>query len=170
MKIGRSFAAAAVAATAVDASSAVPTPTGVTEEDVAWLATAHRSNLAAIAAGRAAQDQAASQELRELGATSLEEHARLDADLTAAATALGVALPTTPSPDAQASLDHVMSQTGPTFDTLWVASQTETQQHTVETTRAEVDVGSNETVVQLATAALPVIEHHLGRLVDARRA
>jgi putative membrane protein len=164
MKIGRSVAAAAVAVSAVDASKAAPGPGAVTDEDVAWLAAAHRHNLAAIAAGRAAQDQAASGQLRELGVASLEEHARLDADLTTLASVLGVALPTAPSPDAQSQLDHVMSQRGTTFDVAWVTSQTAAQQQTVATTKTEISVGSNETVVQLATATLQVIEHHLDEL------
>ena len=68
---------------------AVPALDTPSEQNTAWMGAAHQSNLAGIAAGRAAQDWAATDEVRALGAKTTEMHRSLNADLTAAAEALG---------------------------------------------------------------------------------
>jgi putative membrane protein len=134
------------------------------EQDAGWMAAAHQSNLAEIAAGNVAVQRATSDEVRSLGSMFVEMHTALDADLTAAAAELGVALPAAPNEQQQASLARAEAQQGEAFDATWVAEQTAGHQTTLAATQAEIAGGSDATVVGLANAAAPVVEQHLADL------
>lgn len=145
-------------------SSAAAAPS---EQDTAWMVAAHQSNLAEIAAGEAAQAQATTDAVRELGAMFIEMHTALDADLTAAATELGVDLPDAPTPEQEAQLAAVEAQTGPAFDTAWLAQQLAAHQANLQMTQAEIEDGSDPTVIALATASTPVVQQHIAALQAA---
>ncbi|UNX55089.1 DUF4142 domain-containing protein [Georgenia sp. TF02-10] len=150
-----------IAAVGIAAAPAVAQPS---EQDTTWMVAAHQSNLAEIAAGTAAQEQASSPEVREMGATLITDHQKLDADLTAAAEQLGVDLPDAPTPEQQAALEQVKAQQGAAFDTAWIASQIEGHQMTIAATTQEISAGTDPTVVALAEAASPVVQGHLDHL------
>jgi putative membrane protein len=134
------------------------------EQDIAWMTAAHQSNLAEIAAGEAAQLQGTSQEVKDLGAMFVEMHTSMDLELTTAAGQLGVTLPGTPTPAQQQQLDSVKAQSGPAFDTAWIAQQIAGHQETLRVTQTEQNDGSDPIVVQLATNAAPVVQQHLTAL------
>jgi hypothetical protein len=93
-------AATLIAAIALAASPALAQPS---QQDTDWMIAAHQSNLAEIAAGTAAQSQATSDDVRQMGAMLIADHKKLDADLTAAAQQLSVDLPDAPTPEQQAA-------------------------------------------------------------------
>lgn len=128
------------------------------------MVAAHQSNLAEIAAGNAAKQQATTDEVRNLGATFVDMHTALDADLTTAAEQLGVDLPDAPTPAQEAELAAVTANSGAAFDTAWIAQQLAAHQTTLTATQLEVDTGSDATVVGLAEAAVPVIQQHIADL------
>lgn len=134
-------------------------------QDQTWMVAAHQSNLAEIAAGTAAQQQASSQSVRDLGAMFVQMHTTLDANLKSAAGTLGVALPSAPTPAQQQSLAAVKAKTGTAFDTAWVAQQIAGHRNTLAATQAELSSGSDATVLALARAATPVVQSHLTALL-----
>lgn len=144
--------------------AASPALAEASEQDATWMVAAHQSNLAEIAAGTAAQEQATSDDVREMGAMLIADHEKLDADLTAAAEQLGVDLPDAPTPEQQAALEEVKAQQGEAFDTAWIASQIEGHQMTLAATRQEITAGQDPTVIDLAEAATPVVQGHLDQL------
>jgi putative membrane protein len=141
-------------------ASAAPSP-----QDTTWMVAAHQSNLTEIAAGQAAQQKATSQQVKDLGAMFIQMHTALDADLTAAAKTLGVALPDAPTASQQATLASVAAKSGAAFDSAWVTSQIAGHRTTLAATQKEVSSGSDATVVKLATAATPVVQQHLNALL-----
>ncbi|HVD23916.1 MAG TPA: DUF4142 domain-containing protein [Lapillicoccus sp.] len=144
----------------VGAASAAPS-----SQDTTWMVAAHQSNLTEIAAGKAAQDKASSQDIKDLGAMFVQMHTALDADLTAAAKNLGVALPDAPSAAQQATLASVGAKSGAAFDSAWVSSQIAGHRDTLAATQKEISSGSDPTVVGLAKAASPVVQQHLSSLL-----
>lgn len=151
----------AAGALVVSPASAAPS-----EQDTAWMVAAHQGNLAEIAAGTAAQEQGAGDEVRQMGATLITDHQALDADLTQAAEQLGVDLPDAPSPQQQATLEQVKAQQGEAFDTAWIASQIDGHRMTIAATQQEIAAGADATVVALAQAATPVVQGHLDHLLQ----
>ncbi|PFG41133.1 putative membrane protein [Georgenia soli] len=146
--------------------AASPASAAPSEQDTTWMVAAHQSNLAEIAAGTAAQEQAASEDVRQMGAMLIADHQKLDADLTAAAQQLGVQLPDAPSPEQQAALAEVKAKQGEAFDTAWIASQVEGHRMTIAATEQEIAQGEDATVVGLARAATPVVQGHLDHLMQ----
>ena len=131
------------------------------------MVAAHQSNLAEIAAGNAAQARATTDTVRDLGAMFVRMHSDLDAQLTAAATTLGVQLPDAPTPAQQQQLAAVEANQGSAFDTAWIAQQLGAHRQSLAAGQQEIAAGSDPAVVALATAAGPVIEQHLGELQAA---
>jgi putative membrane protein len=144
--------------------SAAPALAAPSEQDVSWMQAAHQSNLAEIAAGNAAQQQATTQEVKELGAMFVQMHTELDTALTEAAQQLGVQLPGTPTPEQQQQLAAVQANQGMAFDTAWIAQQIGSHVTTLSLTQAELRNGSDQTVLQLARTSTPVVEQHLSQL------
>lgn len=153
---------AGAAATVLVAAPAVAAPS---DQDVAWMTAAHQGNLAEIASGQAAVQQAATDDVRRLGQMLVDDHTTLDANLTAAAQQLGVTLPSTPTPEQQAGLASVTAQSGEAFDRAWIALQVPAHRATLAAGATEVASGSDPTVVALAQASAPVVQHHLDELV-----
>ena len=149
------------------ASGALAAPT---DQDTAWMAAAHQSNLAEIAAGQAAVAQGTSADVTSLGQMFIDMHTQLDTELTAAAQQLGVTLPDAPTPSQQQTLERVKAETGPAFDTAWIASQIASHQTTLAATQTEISTGSDPTVVALATKSAPVVQQHLTALQEAAAA
>lgn len=107
--IGLAITVAGVAGTST--TTAAPSA-----QDRAFLIAAHQSNLTEIAAGKAAQQKATTQVVREHGALFIRDHTRLDASLQQVARTLGVDLPGTPNPAQQATLASVSAKSGSAFD------------------------------------------------------
>lgn len=159
---------AAVGALAVSAAvllTAAPAAAAPSEQDQAWMVAAHQSNLAEIAAGTAAQENAVSEDVREMAAMLIADHQALDADLTAAAQQFGVQLPGEPSAEQQATLQQVLTNQGEAFDAAWIAAQIDGHRASLAAGQQEIASGSDPAAIALAQAAAPVVQGHLDHLL-----
>src|SRR3712207_3444 len=120
------------------------------EQDRQWMVAAHQSNLAEIAAGRAAQREATTDTVRELGQMFIEHHTRLDRQLTAAAEELDVDLPDAPSPAQREQLAAVAANSGQAFDTAWIAQQIASHRQSKALGAEELAEGQDPTAKSLA--------------------
>jgi putative membrane protein len=143
-----------------------PATAAPSEQDTAWMVSAHQGNLAEIAAGTAAREHGSTEEVRNMGLVLVEEHQTLDAALTAAAEELAVELPTEPSAQQRAALEEVMAQDGEAFDAAWIASQIEGHRMSLAAGQEEIDSGSDPSVIALAQDAAPVVQGHLDHLLQ----
>ncbi len=146
------------------AGSAATASAAPSSQDTTWMVAAHQSNLTEIAAGKAAQEKASSQAVKDLGAMFIEMHTALDADVTAGAKTLGVSLPSAPSAAQQATLASVGANSGAAFDSAWISSQLAGHRTTLAATQKEVSSGSDATAIKLATASTPVVKQHITSL------
>src|SRR3954453_16501285 len=92
-------------------------------QDEAWLVEAHQGNLAEIAAGHVAAAQATNAAIRELGQMLVDDHTRLDADLTTVAAQVGVTLPSAPTQVQKTNLAALEAIHGEQFDKAWIEAQ-----------------------------------------------
>jgi putative membrane protein len=145
------------------AAHAATTP-DVNEQDRTFLTVAHQSNLAEIKAGTAAQKQATTQAVKDVGATLIREHKMLDDQVGKVANQVGVTLPDAPSAKQQAELKKVAAKSGAAFDRAWVASQIAGHKEDLAAGAQEIANGSSEQVKQLARDAKPVVQGHLTQL------
>jgi putative membrane protein len=131
------------------------------------MAAAHQSNLAEIAAGKAALAKSSNAVVREHGQLFIRDHTRLDADLRRVAGELNVELPSQPSAAQRATLAEVSARSGAAFDAAWIRSQLAAHQQAKAGGQKELATGSDARVKRLASAAAPVIQMHLDMLVEA---
>ncbi|ETK34797.1 DUF4142 domain-containing protein, partial [Microbispora sp. ATCC PTA-5024] len=148
--------------TAVQAAAA-PTPT-VREQDRTFLTEAHQGNLSEIQAGRAAQEQATSQAVKDAGERFVRDHTALDRQVTEVAGKLGVTLPDEPTAEQKAALEKVKANSGAAFDRAWVEQEVGDHRADLAAGRKQQSEGSSEQVKQLAQDAGPVIKGHLDLL------
>lgn len=145
--------------------AAGPAAAQPSQQDQDWMVFAHQSNLAEIAAGQAAVQQATTDAVREHGQMLIDDHTALDADLTAAAEQLGVTLPSEPTEEQQEILASVTAQSGEAFDTAWVEAQIVSHRETLAAGEQELAEGSEQAAKDLAAAAAPVVQEHLDALL-----
>ena len=143
------------------AAPALAAPSG---QDASWMQAIHQGNLAEIAAGQAAQQQASDGQVRQLGAMFVQDHTQLDNSLTQAAQQFGVQLPSDPTAQQQQELAAVKQKSGQAFDSAWVSSQIASHQTALAATQQELQAGSDPTVLGLARTAAPVVQKHLTEL------
>ena len=144
--------------------TSVPALAAPSNQDVTWMQAAHQTNLAEIAAGNAAQQAAASAQVKQLAAMFVQMHTQLDAALTQSARQLGVQLPSTPSAAQQQQLAALKQKSGQAFDTAWIPAQIAGHETALAGTMAELQNGSDASVLALARTSLPVIQQHLNAL------
>ena len=161
------IAGAGLALTATGVAGATTTTAAPNAVDRAFLVGAHQSNLAEIAAGRAAQQKATTDVVRQHGEIFIRDHTRLDANVRQVAARLGVELPNAPSPAQQAQLAAVSAQSGAAFDRAWLTQQLASHRASLALGNTELAQGADATVKGLASASAPVIKMHLSMLEQA---
>src|SRR5918912_3580729 len=160
LTLGVVLGAALVSPAVASAAPAAPAAS-VSAADRTWMGAAHQSNLTEIAAGKAAQQKATSQKVRNLGQMFITDHSANDAKLKAAAKTLGVSLPGSPNAAQRATLARVAAKSGAAFDSAWIATQITGHRQALSATETELSSGSNATVLALAKATRPIVAKHL---------
>ncbi len=161
MQLVRRAVLAATAALGALVLVAGPVAAEPNDQDREFLVAAHQGNLFEIASGQAATQNATTDTVRMLGQMLVTDHQTLDAQLVATAQQLGVTLPGEPSAAQQAELARVASNTGQAFDNAWIAAQIAAHRQTLALGERELANGADPAVKALATAAAPVVQHHL---------
>jgi putative membrane protein len=149
------------------ATAGALTQPDLNEQDREFLRKAHRSNLAEIQAGQAAQEKGASATVRDLGAKIVTDHTKLDRDVRRVAEQVGVDLPKRPSADQRRELEQVAAQSGKEFDRAWLAAQIAGHHRSLANGAKELQDGSSSEVKKLARDAKPIVQTHLDMLQQA---
>lgn len=139
------------------------------DQDTTYLRAAHQSNLAEIATGQLAQQKAASDQVKDLGARWVADHTKLDTALKATADDLGVELPDAPNAEQQALARRYEAASGRAFDALWIPTQMDSHMKAMRLGDTEVAEGSDAQAKKVAQDAAPVVASHHGLLEDAAR-
>ena len=143
---------------AATAGAATVTPT---HADRVFLATAHQSNLAEIAAGKLAASKGAPADIQAEGRLWIRQHSTLDASGAALAGKYGVTLPTAVNAQQAAAAAGLRARTGSAFTTDWISLGLDGHAKTLAAVRAEIADGTNPDFVAAARTAEPIVAHHL---------
>ncbi|GAA3351994.1 hypothetical protein GCM10020358_84160 [Amorphoplanes nipponensis] len=167
MLLRRAAAVAGVATVLLlPATAATAAPS---DQDTAFLRAAHQSNLAEIATGRLAQQQAGSDRVKELGARWVADHTKLDTALRDTAGTLGVDLPDAPNAEQRALARRYQAASGAAFDKLWVPTQMDAHMKAMQLGEKELAQGGDAQAKKVAQDAAPVVAAHHDLLDDAAR-
>lgn len=133
-------------------------------QDTQYLQALHQVNLAEIITGDLAQQKAQNQQVKDLGARIATDHTQLDQAVQSTASQLSVTLPSEPTADQQAVVDQLNNVSGEEFDRQWVTAELAGHVQAIQATQTEISQGSEQSVVQLAQDALPVLQAHYDAL------
>lgn len=134
-------------------------------QDTQFLQAIHQVNLAEIEGGNVAQQKAQNQQVKDLAARFVTDHTQLDQAVQSTASQLNVNLPAEPTADQQAVLDQLGKLSGAEFDRQWVTAELAGHVQAIQAAQTEVSQGSEQSVVQLAQDAIPVLQAHYDALV-----
>ncbi len=163
-KLGARVAVAAIIAATMTAIASPALVASANSADETWLVAAHQSNLAEIAAGKDAQQNATSSDIKDLGKMLVADHTTLDKGVQKLATKYKVDLPSTPTPAQKAALAQVKTNSGDAYDAAWTKSQTTGHLKTKAATKRELSAGSEADVLAAAKTATPVVQKHIDEL------
>ncbi|MET8836684.1 DUF4142 domain-containing protein [Micromonospora sp. NPDC004540] len=133
-------------------------------QDTQYLQALHQVNLFEITAGDLAQQKGQNQQVKDLGKMFVTDHTQLDQTVQSTAQQLNVQLPADPTADQQKVLDRLNNLSGADFDKAWVTAQLAGHVQAIQATQTEISQGSEQSVVQIAQDALPVLQAHLDAL------
>ncbi|GIF03676.1 DUF4142 domain-containing protein [Actinoplanes siamensis] len=167
---GTSAAPGSPAAQGTQAASAVRVAQVASEQDVSFLQAVHQDNLAEVGAGRIAWTSTADPNVKRVAAALMRDHIRLDADLYSVARRLRVSLPDTPTREQEALANRYRLAPANTFDEYFISTQLAGHRADLRLIAAQIETGTDRSVVQLAAKARTVIEHHRQLLRDAAEA
>ncbi|MGC4805690.1 DUF4142 domain-containing protein [Micromonospora sp. DT233] len=134
-------------------------------QDSQYLQAVHQVNLTEVELGNLAQDKGQNQQVKDLGAQLATDHEQLDQTVQSTAQQLNVTLPDAPSTDQQAVIDRLTNLSGAEFDKAWVTAELAGHVQAIQATQTEISQGTEQSVVQLAQNALPVLQAHYDALV-----
>ena len=134
-------------------------------QDTEYLQAVHQVNLFEITAGNLAQQKGQNQQVKDLGKMFVTDHTQLDQTVQSTAQQLNVQLPADPTADQQKVLDKLNNLSGAEFDKAWVTAQLAGHVQAIQATQTEISQGSEQSVVQIAQDALPVLQAHYDALV-----
>ena len=129
-----------------------------------FVQNAAKANMFEVAMGKAAQDQASSTAVKELGSTLVRDHAEAIEQLKQVAGKKKLDVPATLSPSDQEKLRRFSTLTGKNFDEVFLKEMTE--QHEKDQVLLEHAVASlkDAELNELAKGALPKVKDHLRML------
>ncbi|WP_174535819.1 DUF4142 domain-containing protein [Micromonospora chalcea] len=134
-------------------------------QDTQYLQAVHQVNLFEITAGNLAQQKGQNEQVKDLGKMFVTDHTQLDQTVQSTAQQLNVQLPADPTADQQKVLDKLNNLNGAEFDKAWVTAQLAGHVQAIQATQTEISQGSEQSVVQIAQDALPVLQAHYDALV-----
>ncbi|MBB2943800.1 putative membrane protein [Actinoplanes lutulentus] len=136
----------------------------VSARDASYLKTAHQVNLAAIEVGRIAWFKSTDKKLKDVAASYMRDHIKLDGDLSEQARRLRVALPSTPSAEQQALAKRYQASGGAAFEPLFVSTQLTANAEALKLAEGQASQGDDPALKELAKKSTPVLESHRSQL------
>ncbi|MEH1011614.1 DUF4142 domain-containing protein [Micromonospora sp. CPCC 206060] len=134
-------------------------------QDTQFVQAIHQVNLAEIEAGNLAQQKGQNQQVKDLGQRFVTDHTQVDQTVQSVAQSLGITLPDKPTADEQSVLDQLNKVNGAEFDREWVTAELAGHVQAIQAVQTEISQGSDQSVIQLAQDALPVLQAHYDALV-----
>jgi putative membrane protein len=156
-----SILGAAIAFAAFPAVAHGATPGAYSRLDETLLRSSIQGDRFEIIGGKQAQSQAVAPRTRALGARLVKDHSKSLKEAVKLAKALGISVPSTPTPSQEWELQMVAAQPGTAFDAAYSRLEIQDHKQDIEETHEEIDHGLNPSVRALARSDLPILRTHL---------
>ena len=138
--------------------------TTVSAADRTFVGMVSQGGMFEVEAGKVAETQASTQNVRDIGNTERHDHELVGMKLKAITDAAGI--PTSPQLNAmfQQKLDALRAQSGTAFDNAFIAAMDDIHQKDGAAFAQEAASGTNTDLRAFATETHAIVERHLGAL------
>ena len=138
--------------------------TTVSAEDKSFVAMVSQGGMFEVEAGKLAEQNGASQDIKDLGTTEEHDHQLVGAKLKSIAESAGIEMPTALNAEFQKKLDALGALHGAAFDSSWVKAMDEIHDKDGAAFAKEAASGTNADLRAFATETHKIVERHLGSL------
>jgi putative membrane protein len=130
----------------------------------AFMMDAAQGGMAEVELGRLAQQRGSSAQVRDFGRMMVQQHSQANSELMAIAQRLGVTLPSTLPPSAQAAQMRLQQTQGPDFDKQYIELQAAGHLEQRALFQFAANNAQNPELRSFAQKTLPMIERHIDQL------
>jgi putative membrane protein len=134
--------------------------------DALFVKKAGAGGLTEVLLGNIAQQNGASQDVKDFGAKMVTDHTTINDNLKALAAKDSLTLPDKPTDDQQALIDKLGKESGKTFDNAYIHAMVKAHIGDKALFTAESANTKNPDLKQFADDSLTVIKEHLGMIQD----
>ncbi len=134
--------------------------------DADFARTAATSGLAEVQAGRLAMSHGTGQ-AKAIGQQMVDEHTKVNMELTRLAKARGMVLPLQPDDAHKATLAALQQVSGKAFNDLYLTGQVSDHHNSVMMFQTEADQGTDPGMKAFAAKTLPSLQQHTRRIEAA---
>ncbi|HEX2218901.1 MAG TPA: DUF4142 domain-containing protein [Gemmatimonadales bacterium] len=129
--------------------------------DSTFVQQAGSGGLAEVQLGKLAQRKGASEEVKQFGQRMVTDHTKSNQELATAAQNAGLNVPSAPLPKHQKKMDKLSGKSGAEFDKAYMSAMVNDHTKQLELFRQEAQSGQAESLRELASQTVPVLEQHL---------
>ena len=141
----------------------------VSHGDVAFMKDAAEGGMDEVKFGELARQNGANDHVKKFGQRMVDDHSKMNSDLTALAGRKSVILPTDISVTQKASYKLLSSKAGDDFDKAYISSMVKDHEADIAAFQKEAGSGTDGDVKALASKALPTLQEHLRMAQDIAR-
>ena len=138
-----------------------PNDTAQEMKDKMFLHKAAEGGLAQVQFGKLAAEKGGSQEVKDLGQKMVDDHAKLDSDITSVADSMGVMLPKKMAKGDQAEYDKLSGMSGDDFDKEYLAYMVKGHHEDLREFRIESIETSDPTLKAVVDKGAVVVREHM---------
>jgi putative membrane protein len=145
-------------------STATTTPMNtapIPKEDSAFVLEAAKGGMMEVEAGNLAQQNAASQRVKDFGAMMVRDHSAANNELKSLVSGRGIMLPDSLPADMRKHLDAMKKMTGKAFDTHYVSMMLSDHKKDVSKFEKESKDAKDADIRNFAGKTLPTLKTHL---------
>lgn len=135
--------------------------TPLDEKSGKWVTEAAGGGMMEVALGQTAQQQAASQRVKDFGAMMVRDHTQANDDLKAIANAKNFSLPATMPEKHQKHVDDLTKKQGKDFDKAYMKMMVNDHEEDVKKFEKAASDATDPAIKDFAARTLPVLRMHL---------
>lgn len=135
--------------------------TPLSKDDSSFVMEAAAGGMMEVQAGQVAQQQAASQRVKDFGSMMVTDHSKANDELKSYASGHGITVPSSLPADKQKEVDNLKKLNGAAFDKKYVSMMLDDHQKDVAKFKQESTGANDPQLKQWAGNTLPVLQKHL---------
>jgi putative membrane protein len=140
----------------------------VSAADKTFVMKAAQGGMLEVQAGKLAQDQGASQDVKDFGARMVTDHSAANDELKGIATSKGLTVPDSLDAKHQKMLDDLKAKSGKDFDSAYVAAMWKGHQATDSLMTKEASSGTDPDIKAFADKTDKTVKMHISMLTDIK--